>query len=153
MAGHAALDPGLGGASLDDGPDGHGAEPPAGPAGPVEALEQRSGGDPSGIKPRPDPGHRRLSDVLDRALGLLVGLRAADRQGVRVLGLEIGHLERGGFGDSEEAVGQDGDKGGVPEPPDGSVTTFDHRDRSVRLLLCHHWKSTYLGLNVMNRSR
>ena len=39
VAGHAALDPGLGGASLYDGPNGHGAQPAAGPTGLVEALE------------------------------------------------------------------------------------------------------------------
>ena len=70
----------------------------------------------------------------------------------RVLGLEIGHLERGGFGDSEEAVGHDGEKLGVPEPPDGSVTTFDHRGR---LLLCYHnhWNSTYHGLARISHTK
>ena len=54
-------------------------------------------GDPGGGEPRPDPCHRRLSDVLDRARGL-----------------KISDLERGGLGDPEQAVGHDGEKGGVP---------------------------------------
>ena len=61
------------------------------------------------------PGHRRPSDVLDRAFGL-----------------KIGDLERGGLGDPEQAVRHDGEKGGVPEPPDGSSTASGHR-RQQRL--------------------
>ena len=94
--------------------NGHGAEPPAGSPGLVEALEHRPAGDPGGLEPRPDPCHRRPSDVLGHTLALLVGLRAADRQGVRALGLEIGDLERSRFRYPEQAVRHDGKKGGVP---------------------------------------
>ena len=45
---------------------------------------------------------------------LLVGLRAADRQGVRGLGLEISDLECGRFRYPEQAIRHDGEKGGIP---------------------------------------
>ena len=90
----ADLDPGLGGASLDDGPNGHGAV-----AGRVACRPCRGAGTSArrrSRRPRATPGPVPPSALrwpLHRALALLVGLRATDRQGVRALALEIGGLE------------------------------------------------------------